>query len=78
MKTSIATTLLLLSLCALRATCQVLPYRYGATVLRDSCPSETDVTSQATEPAMTAVLNSIAATIANGTGKFGRLAHVRL
>ena len=61
-------TLLLLSLSVLRAACQVPPYRYGATVLRDSCPSADDVASQPTEPTMSSVLSNIATRIANRTG----------
>ena len=71
MKASLSASLLL-SLCVLRAACQVPPYRYGATVLRDSCPSPDDVASQTTEPTMSSVLSNIATRIANGTGAFDR------
>lgn len=77
MKTPVAAISLLLSLCALRASGQVTPYRQGVTVLRNSCPSAADLAGRAVEPATAAVLSNIAAGIANGTGRFRGLARRR-
>ena len=77
MKTSVAAVVLLLSLCALRATSQVPPYRQSVTVLRDTCPSAADLAGRALEPATASVLSNIAAGIANGTGQFRGIVSLR-
>ena len=60
----------ILSLCALRAKAQVLPYRQSADVLRGSCLSESELSKQIPESELSALLSNIATQVLNGTGKF--------